>query len=144
MLARLLRNSPFAFLAPTLDSSSSGRSTPSGDYPTLLAPSKHELITRVHGELAEVKKQRETAELDPTPNTQSVLPPAAVVGAPLPDSVQEDEPAPLSGLDALGEAGEASSWFAVGQGLPDGAFWFEQEPMDWFCVPEGMMSWPEL
>ncbi|ORY84129.1 hypothetical protein BCR35DRAFT_303194 [Leucosporidium creatinivorum] len=142
MMARLLRSSPFASLAPTF--SESGASTPSGDYPSLVAPSKHELIIRVHSELAQVAKEQQrqnpksTEKAPPSASTSSIMaagtdaPPAS----PRTGTLQAVEvPLALTG-DSL-EA-EAASWFGELGDDPTN-LWFEP-PTDLFSF--GLDRWP--
>lgn len=141
MMARLLRSSPFASLAPTF--AESGASTPSGDYPSLVAPSKHELIIRVHSELAQVAKQQQATNLKLTEKAPPIVSTSATdagtdapPAAPRNGSPQALEAPLVPASDSL-EA-EAASWFG-GMGQDPTNLWFEQ-PTDLFSF--GLDRWP--
>lgn len=136
MMARLLRSSPFASLAPTF--AESGASTPSGDYPSLVAPSKHELIIRVHSELAQVAKQQQAADSNSTEKAPTSSTSRATVEAPPASPTNGDqhavEPPPIPTAESLET--EAASWFGE---LDSSDLWFEQ-PTDLFGL--GLDHWP--
>lgn len=141
MMARLLRSSPFSALAPTF--AESGASTPSGDYPSLVAPSKHELIIRVHAELAQVAKQQQAINLESTEKAPPIASTSimdAGMGAP-PASPQlggmRVMEQPLAPVERSLEA-EAASWFGEAGHDPTN-LWFEQ-PTDFFSF--GLDRWP--